>query len=400
MKKSVMDALICRQEGFSDLSRSILERRQLELLNMQLARAKQSPYYREYPDSLDSLEELQRLPFTTEADLRENYAGLCLLPAAELVRIRTSGTTGTPKKLAYSRYDCDRTLDFFTAGLQELIFPGDRVLIAFSGRDALSLGGLLEETVRELKAVPLRLHEDKSFGSMCRLLNREAPAVYLGPPVLLLSLLRYDRAAVCFKRALVSGDICEPEVVSVCSSLMGNAVWQHYGLRESGLGCAVSCSAGEGMHIRENDILCEIIDESGNRLPEEEWGELVITTVGMEAMPLFRYRTGDRARLLPEICPCGSLVRRLEVSGRLEGDTIGYLDSILFSIPEVVDFRAEGNTLTVLTVRNEEEVAAALRKLCRGMEITVRRILPGDSPCYEGKRKILQNNPEKTGMGG
>ena len=167
MKKSFQDGLICRQEGFPVLTRKALEDRQLELLNMQLRRAvRTSPFYKGYPERLDSLEQLRELPFTDERTLRSSFAGLCLSSGRELVRLRTSGTTGEPKRLAYSRYDCDRTRDYFAEGLTELICPGDIVLSGFPNTDANSLGGLLSSAVTAIGSEILCVTGRESYREM------------------------------------------------------------------------------------------------------------------------------------------------------------------------------------------------------------------------------------------
>ena len=98
---------------------------------------------------------------------------------------------------------------------------------------------------------------------------------------------------------------------------LGSKLYPHYGSRECGLGGAVTCEAFEGMHLRENHMIPEIIDEKGNVLPEGEYGELVLTTIGADAMPLIRYRTGDHTRILPP-CPCGGVTKRLDIVSRRE----------------------------------------------------------------------------------
>lgn len=389
MKKTVMEELICRQEGFSAFGRAALEQRQLELLNLQLSRGRAvSSFYREYPEVLDSLDDVKMLPFTVEDTLRRRFSQLCLLPASGLVRMRTSGTTGEAKRVAYSQYDCDRTLDFFIAGLGELIHPDNTVLLCFPGTDAMSLGGLLRSTVTELGARAVSADENMTFGGGLALLEREHPEVYIGPPVLLLSLLRLNGGKSSLCRALVSGDTCAGVVISELQGRLED-VRRHYGLRESGLGGAVECAAHAGLHIRENDILCEIIDKAGSSLPDGEWGELVISTIGLEAMPLLRYRTGDRARILTGACPCGSTVKRLEVSCRAAGARMEELENLLFALPGVVDFRASADELTLLTLTGGQEEKHAAEALCPGMRVTVRRAGPNDRPCYSGKRILL-----------
>ena len=106
-----------------------------------------------------------------------------------------------------------------------------------------------------------------------------------------------------------------------------------------GLGGAICCTAHEGMHMRENHCITEIIDENGNVLPDGEWGELVITTIGMEAQPLIRYRTGDRTRIIPGRCLCGSEIKRLDFVKRMDPlGSIREMDELLFEIPELVDY--------------------------------------------------------------
>ena len=387
MKKSFIDELICRQEGFDRLSRDRLEKRQLELLNTQLRRARAlSTFYRSYPERLETLDDLARLPLIGADTLRDRFSGLCLLPGSELVRLRTSGTTGRPKRVAYSRYDCDRTLAFFAAGLTELIGPGDRVIAAFPRTDRYSLGGLIEDAVKEIGAGCVCMTGMETYRELADLVMKENSSVYLGPPILLLSLLRILDGRSPLQRALVSGDTCPPGVAEECEKRLGSRLFPHYGLRESGLGGAMSCSAHEGMHIRENDLFFEVIGPEGQRLPDGEWGELVLTSMGMDAMPLFRYRTGDCGRLLPGPCACGSQVKRLETKGRIGNHEAARRDDAVFRHGPVVDLIVENETLRVLTLKEEERVRAALEAEYPGMKVLVSRLTNEDAPFFRGKR--------------
>ncbi|MBQ8830004.1 MAG: AMP-binding protein [Oscillospiraceae bacterium] len=393
MHKVPLEDLIVRQEDMPFFSRKLLEKHQLELLNTQLKRAKAvSPFYKYYPDKVASLEELSTLPFITAQELRENYSKLCLSSLEELTRVRTeytSGTVGAPKKMAYSDYDSARTTEFFANGLAELIFPGDKVIICFPYTDSLSLGGLIGEAVRRIGAVPLLPGHDRSYGEFLDIIRENEANVYLGPPVLLLSLLRLQPDTT-LKRALVSGDHCSETVLSFCEEILGSKLFPHYGLRESGLGGAYTCTAHAGMHIRENDMICEIIDETGSPLPDGDWGELVITTIGLEAMPLFRYRTGDFARILEGTCPCGSEVKRLEVMGRISKNAVmGHYEDILFGFDNIIDFHISDNSV-ILSVRdNDSELMSAVQKHLRGFDVKMITAKLTDRPMYTGKRRIL-----------
>jgi len=387
MKKSFQDGLICRQEGFSVLTRRELEERQLELLNMQLRRAvRTSPFYADYPDRLDSLEQLRGLPLTDEQTLRSNFAGLCLMPGRDLIRLRTSGTTGEPKRMAYSQYDCDRICAYFREGLTELVFPGDRVFSAFPNTDKNSLGGLLTAAVESIGADILCITGRESYRKMADLADVSGCSVYVGPPVLLLSLLRLTGGSSSLRRALVSGDICSPQVRAACEEALGSRVFVHYGLRESGLGGAMECHAHEGMHIRENDLIFEVVSQEGESLPDGTWGELVLTSIGMEAMPLFRYRTGDRGRILPGKCACGSIVRRLETSGRFQSVSASRLDDTMFRCPAVIDAIKENGEITVLVTGGEQEAREELEELLPGMVLHVRTAEKEDGPFFREKR--------------
>ena len=94
-------------------------------------------------------------------------------------------------------------------------------------------------------------------------------------------------------------------------------VFRHFGMAETGYGAAVECERHRGLHIREADLLFEIVDETGKKLPDGEWGEVVVTTLTRRGMPLIRYKTGDLGRFLPGLCGCGSVLKRIEVRGRL-----------------------------------------------------------------------------------
>lgn len=106
----------------------------------------------------------------------------------------------------------------------------------------------------------------------------------------------------------------------------------------------MECGAHNGYHLREADLLLEIIDPAGRLLPDGIAGEVALTTLGERAMPLLRYRTGDRAVMLPAPCPCGSPLRRLgRIEGRIAGGGAVYiqeLDEVLFSFPALLDYEA------------------------------------------------------------
>ena len=178
---------------------------------------------------------------------------------------------------------------------------------------------------------------------------------------------------------------------------LGSRLYPHYGSRECGLGGAVTCPAFDGMHLRENHIIPEIIGEQGNVLPDGEYGELVITTIGAEAMPLIRYRTGDYTRILPQ-CPCGGVTRRIDTVSRREGSiSIEELDSKLLHIPELVDYRASFDGKLTIEARTlcegvQRQIYDGAKEIYPELQVNVHTSLcrQSDRPMYLGKRHIVQ----------
>ena len=400
MNIAKLDSWVKEKEGIKILDRQAIESRQLEKLNRLLEReyARQG-FYRNLPRRLNSLKELETLPFTTEQDLKEQGNRMLLVSQSKIERVRsweTSGTTGPAKRVFYTAWDNDRTVSFFSAGLSELIHWGEKAVIAMPFTGDRGLGELIQEAVEGLGAVPVPAGNMKSFGEMLELLDKEKPDTFIGPPVLLLSLLRM-RPKSSIKRGLVSGDACPPGIMKAIEERLGTRLYPHYGSREMGLGGAVTCPAFQGMHLRENDIIGEIVDEKGKAVPEGEWGELTVTLIEAGAMPLIRYRTGDISRFLPGICPCGCCLRRLDSVSRIgEGREMEELDDYIFQIPWIVDYRIsrKGEILEIegLTTEKgiEEKAGGLLPGEWKGRKLncTWKSAEPEDEPCYRGKRRI------------
>lgn len=344
MNKTRLDNWICEVESLPELTREGLERLQLRRLNETLARLKaRGGIYAGYPEKLESLAQLETLPFTTAAMLAENPGAFLLTSQSEVSRVisgATSGTTGPSKRVFYTDRDTEYTVGFFAAGIGEMLHPGEKCLIGFPFTGPFGLGDLIARAVERLGGIPIRAGFGQSWGELSDLVSETQPETYIGFPVTLLGLSRMYGSPLPIRRALVSGDACPKGVMNALEQVLGSKLYPHYGSRECGLGGAVTCPAFSGMHLRENHIIPEIIDDQGSVLPEGAFGELVITTMGLEAMPLIRYRTGDFTRLLPP-CPCGGVTRRIDAVSRREGEiSMVELDSALFPIPELVDYRA------------------------------------------------------------
>ena len=400
MKRTNLDTWIETIEGIPHLTRENLEALQLRRLNEMLKRLKdRGGIYADYPDQLESLSQLETLPFTTAEMLSANPGKFLLTSQSEVSRVisgATSGTTGPAKRVFYTHQDTEHTIGLFTAGISEMLSPGEKCFIAFPFTGPFGLGDLIAQAVERIGGIPVRAGFGQPWGEMLGLIREESPETYIGFPVTLLSLIRLYGENFPIQRALVSGDACPVGVMEALEKALGNKLYPHYGSRECGLGGAVTCPAFEGMHLRENHIIPEIIDEKGNVLPQGEYGELVLTTIGAEAMPLIRYRTGDFTRILPP-CPCGGVTRRLDTVSRKEGAiSIEALDSTLFRIPELVDYRAAWDGKITIDVYgnsiSKKAILTEVNELYPQLEVCVSTYSTDahQRPAYLGKRHIME----------
>lgn len=396
MNRTKLEQWIERVEGIPHLTRENLQELQLRRLNETLARL---PKSQGLPRQVSSLDALSCLPFTTPRMLSEDPGRYLATSQAQVSRVisgATSGTTGPAKRVFYTAADCQHTVGFFAAGISEMLSPGEKCLIAFPFSGAFGLGDLIARAVESLGAIPIRGCLGTCWAEAARQIEQSGATAYIGFPVPLLGLLRLY-PGLPIRQALVSGDACPTGVMEELETLLGSPLYPHYGSRECGLGGAVTCPALEGMHLRENHIIAEIVDSQGRVLPQGAYGELVITTIGLEAMPLIRYRTGDYTRFLPP-CPCGGVTRRIGPVSRLEKTvSIEALDSTLFSVPALVDYTARyENGLYIcaktLLPGQENLLYSAARSLYPNLSIHIETTAAScdDRPLYLGKRHILK----------
>lgn len=396
MNISRINWLIEKQEGLTDINRQSLETMQLDKLNALLKREKErGGFYKDLPEQLDSLDELASLPFTTDEDLAAHAGAMLLVSQSEIQRVlsdATSGTTGREKRVFYTEGDCKRTVELFMAGLGEFIFPGSTTMICMPFSGPYGLGELIAEAIENLGAKALKVGWGKSYGELKAILDGEQPDTYVGMPTELLSMLRACGKG-SLKRALVSGDACPNTVINEIEEILGTPLWPHYGSREMALGGAICCPAHDGMHLRENHVIAEIVDEEGNVLPHGQFGELVITTIGMEALPLIRYKTGDYTRIIPGKCRCGSEVVRLD-SIRRKGDSgkMAQLDECLFSLGALVDCKVsavKGGGYKLEAIYSGWMDPRQIIDACpEVIAVKLREVSMDDTPMYKGKRRI------------
>lgn len=317
-----------------------------------------SPYYREVwkKKHIENIlpgdwETFRSLPFTTPEDVRENPEQfLCVTPKeiARIITLRTSGSQGNPKRLFFTEDDLLRTADFFETGMQYMVKPGDRLTVYMEGPGRFSIGGLLKEGLRRI-GVDVTVHgliHDMELAAR----DGQGKNCFVGVPSQMYGLAR-KASELRPDTVLLSADYV-PESVKQCLEKTWKCrVFTHWGMTETGYGGGVQCTSREGYHMRDGDLLLEIIDPgTGQPVEEGQYGELVLTTFHRRGMPLIRYRTGDLGRYLMEPCGCGCLKPRLDkVEGRLDDVirlengrllSMHVLDELLLSFGGVNDFEA------------------------------------------------------------
>ncbi len=349
------------------LNRNNIECYQLLCLEKSLAHAYQhSSFYRAAldkqgikPDFVKSLQDLAKLPFTEPADVSHNPFAFACVSEANIKRAITfisSGTTGPQKRVFFTERDLERITDFMAAGMSTVASPGDVIQILLPAGPVNSQADLLAKGVRKMGGVPIitgmaatavqietiKQHHSKvlfGFTSSIYRMTLEAEA-------------QHDLDKLGVKTVFLSSEYLSSTMRENMRRIWQAEVVTHYGLTEMGLGVAVECHEGGGYHFNEADLILEIIDpETGRSSTDSQEGEMVFTTLNREAMPLFRYRTHDIARMIDEPCRCGAgnlhkfsaVTRRRENVVNIGSYRIypALLDEALFLLRSVVDWRAE-----------------------------------------------------------
>jgi phenylacetate-coenzyme A ligase PaaK-like adenylate-forming protein len=338
----------------------------LKRLNATLAHARANRrFYRGHLGAcvfgpLASLEELSDLPLLDAAVFDEGMeALLCVSPAevSRIVTLPTSGTTGIPKRLAFTAADQQATREYFAAGIRMLVEAGERVAILFPCERPGGLGELLLQACEQAGSPPVAVGIPTSFTSLFATFQREGPRGVVGFPQHIFAFARwceYHGKSLDLSGVLLSADNVAKVLQREVARIGGCEVFEHFGMTESGYGCAVDCPAHQGLHVRESDLIVEVVDPLTKKVCKPgEWGELVITTLGRQALPLIRYRTGDYSRILPGLCPCGSPLRRIDAvrpratewlslgdGAKAASLAMADLEELLFALPGLLDFKA------------------------------------------------------------
>lgn len=377
------------------MEREELAQLQLERLQSTIHRVYRNvPFYRRMfdkhgidPDGFSSLEDINKIPFTTKNDLRENYPyGLFAVPLREVVRIHTSsGTTGMPIVVGYTKND----LKIWTELVARVLSAGgitkdDVIQIAFNyGLFTGAFGFHYGAEKIGASVIPVSIENPKK---QIKILQDYKTTALISTP----------SYALLIANTLIEMDI-NPNSLSLKFGLFGAEPWSermrqeieeklkltatdNYGLSEViGPGVAGECLERKGLHIQEDHFFFEIIDpQTLESVKEGDTGEIVITTLTKEAFPVLRFRTGDLTRFIPGECHCGRTLRRIDrIMGRTDDMIIirgmkvfpSQIETILYEIEGkqpnyqiILERQAGIDQITILLEMSEDIFSDVMRE--------------------------------------
>ena len=420
-------------EEFETLPREALEALQLKRL---VATAKRVyakvPFYKKTfdeagikPSDIKSLKDLRRLPFTNKVDLRDNYPfGLFAVPLEQVVRIHaSSGTTGKPTVVGYTRRDIDTWAELMARSLAAAGAHKNDIIHNAYGY-GLFTGGLgVHYGAEKLGASVIPISGGNSKRQIVIMQDFGSTVLTCTPSYALSLAETAEEMGVDFKQLKLKVGIfgAEPWSEKMRDDIERKLSIQAidiYGLSEViGPGVSIEClEAKRGLHIFEDHFIPEIIDpKNGEVLPYGQKGELVFTTITKEAFPLIRYRTRDISVLYAEPCKCGRTHVRMErVSGRSDDMLIirgvnvfpSQIESVLMNIEGVephyvliVDRQGALDTLEVhVEVREEvfSDEVKNLQSLGRRIEKDIKDLLGVNAGVKLVEPKTIQRSEGKA----
>ena len=379
------------------------------------------------PEDIRSIDDLQKLPFTTKDDLRDSYPyGMFAVPMKDVVRVHSSsGTTGKPTVVGYTRYDIHEVWAEVAARTICCAggTPDDIVHIAYGY--GLFTGGLGMHYATErlgATAIPVSGGNTKrqimimqDFGSTI-LCCTPSYSLYIADVCAEMGI--DPKKGLKLKAGIFGAEPWSNEMREEIERRLGILAVDIYGLSEIiGPGVSCECHYKNGLHVNEDHFYPEIIDpQTGHALPDGARGELVFTCITKQACPLIRYRTRDISTLMREPCPCGrTLVRMGRVTGRTDDMLIirgvnvfpSQIESVLMAIEGtephyeiVVDKRGVLDELEIKVEVSAEVFSDEVKRLedlrsriqgeiesVLGISAVVRLVEPKSIPRSEGKAK-------------
>jgi len=321
---------------------------------------KRSPYYQKKlkehgikPVDIRGLADIHLLPFTSKNDLRGQYPfGMAAVSLKKILRLHaSSGTTGKPIVSGYTRRDLSVWADAVSRICQMAGVTREDIAQISFGYGLFTGGFGLHYGLEKLGAMVVPFSSGNTERQLSLMQDFHTTVLVSTPSFALYMAeqareLGYDPASFHLRLGLFGGEPCSDLMRQEIEKEWGLKATLNYGLTEvMGPGIAGECSERNGMHLLEDYFYAEVIDpKTGERLPDGEEGELVLTPLTKEAFPVLRYRTGDITRLIDSPCPCGRTGRRMDyITGRSDDMVIvkgvnifpSQVEEVLSTFPEV-----------------------------------------------------------------
>ncbi|WP_292426552.1 phenylacetate--CoA ligase family protein [Methanoregula sp.] len=402
---------------------------QLKRLKKTLRSVQSVEFYRKQFDNagvvvsdVKTLDDLQKFPFTIKQDLRDGYPfGFFAVPMRKIVRIHTtSGTTGKPTVVGYTRKDLDTWANLIARNMT-MIGIGEDDIFQNMVNYGMFTGGLGFHYGAEkigMTVIPSATGNTRRQIEMIR--DFGVTTIHCTPSYAMhLSEVAEEMGETldCLKTGIFGAEPWSDNMRRTLENRLGVTAYDSYGLSELfGPGVAFECPERDGLHIWHDSYLVEIINpKTGERLSDGERGELVVTPLVKEAMPLIRYRTGDITMLMEDGCLCGRGKKITRLSGRSDDMLIirginvfpSQIEHVLLRIPEVgnqfmvyIDRINHLDEMTVEVEINRSHFSGELADLAKiqkkvvkelhdtlELRTTVKLVEPGSLPRFEGKAK-------------
>ena len=423
-------------EKIETLKEKDLEQLQLKRLKWTLSQVSRVGFYQQQlreagigAGEIRTLDDIRKLPFTRKQDLRDGYPfGFFAVPLSQVVRIHTtSGTTGKPTVVGYTRRDLESWAELIARNLTMVgLKEGD--IFQNMVNYGMFTGGLGFHYGAEkvgLTVIPSATGNTRRQIEMIQ--DFGVTAIHCTPSYAmhLAEVAEEMEAELSTLRTGLFG--AEPWSDAMRGELehrLGVTAYDSYGLSELfGPGVAFECPERDGLHIWHDSYFVEIIDPAtGEVLGPGERGELVVTPLVKEAMPLLRYRTGDITMLMPDECPCGRAQKIARITGRSDDMLVirginvfpSQIEHVLLGIPEVgnqfmvyVDRVNHLDEMTIEVEINRAHFSGEIADLARiqkkvvkelrdtlELRTTVKLVEPGSLPRFEGKAKRVIDRRE------
>lgn len=377
------------------------------------------------PEDIQTLEDIRKLPFTVKQDLRDTYpTGMFCVPNSKLARFHaSSGTTGKPIVVGYTQKDIDEWAESLARGFTS-VGMGKNDILQVSYGYGLFTGGLGAHYGSEkLGATVLPTSSGNTERQIALMKDLGTTAIACTPSYFLYIIETARKMGISIrddtklKKGFFGAEPWSEELKKRIEDESGIKAYDIYGTSEMSGPLFTECSAQCGIHVWADKFLVEILDpKTSEPVPDGEIGELVITTLSKEALPLIRYRVRDLTRKFSEPCVCGRTHPRItRISGRSDDMIIvrginvfpGQVESVLMKIPEVgnhfmiiVDRIGPLDSMKVQIEMNEsafsdkmsdmmtleKKVASSLKSVLN-LAVKVELVEHGSLPRSEGKSK-------------